>query len=380
MLPLVFPALVAGSIFTFSLTLGDYITPEVVSSTQFIGNVIYDNVGVANNLPLAAAYRVRADLGHGRLPDARAPRRRIREPVMVEGPLTRWLLRLGTGFVLAFIYFPLVVIGLYAFNDDITQAWPIQNWTTKWFTVAFHDPDVRDAFFLSVKAATLATLIALVLGTCLSFVIARYRFFGRETISFLVVLPIALPGHRHRASRSTRRSTPCSSRSGSGSGLTTIVIGHATFCIVVVYNNVIARLRRTSLSFEEASSDLGADSVQTFRLVTLPALGTALLAGGLLAFGLSFDEVIVTVFTAGSRRRSRSGSSRTSRGRTSCRSINVVALVVIVISIIPVWAAQKLAGPIRGWTRRRRWECAVARERASGRASSRSGRGRRRRA
>ena len=171
---------------------------------------------------------------------------------MVEGPLTRWLLRLGTGFVLAFIYFPLVVIGLYAFNDDVTQAWPIQNWTTKWFTVAFHDPDVRDAFFLSVKAATLATLIALVLGTCLSFVISRYRFFGRETISFLVVLPIALPGIVTGLALNATINTVFEPM-GIGFGLTTIVIGHATFCIVVVYNNVIARLRRTSLSFEEAS-------------------------------------------------------------------------------------------------------------------------------
>src|SRR6478736_5927472 len=168
------------------------------------------------------------------------------KPLMTEGPLIRWLLRLGTGLVLVFIYFPLVVIGLYAFNDDVTQAWPIQNWTTKWFTVAFHDPDVRDAFFLSVKAATLATLIALVLGTCLSFVISRYRFFGRETISFLVVLPIALPGIVTGLALNATINTVFEPI-GIGFGLTTIVIGHATFCIVVVYNNVIARLRRTSL-------------------------------------------------------------------------------------------------------------------------------------
>ena len=261
--------------------------------------------------------------------------------------MTRWMLRLGTGLVLAFIYFPLIVIGLYAFNDDVTQAWPIQNWTTKWFTVAFHDPDVRDAFFLSVKAATLATLIALVLGTCLSFVISRYRFFGRETISFLVVLPIALPGIVTGLALNATINTVFEPI-GIGFGLTTIVIGHATFCIVVVYNNVIARLRRTSLSFEEASSDLGADSVQTFRLVTLPALGTALLAGGLLAFGLSFDEVIVTVFTAGSDQTLPIWIFANLARPNELPVINVVALVVIVISIIPVWAAQKLAGPIEG--------------------------------
>ena len=266
---------------------------------------------------------------------------------MVEGPLTRWLLRLGTAFVLAFVYFPLIVIGLYAFNDDITQAWPIQNWTTKWFEVAFHDPEVRDAFLLSVKAATLATLIALVLGTCLSFAVARYRFFGRETISFLVVLPIALPGIVTGLALNATIDTVLEPI-GIGFGLFTIVIGHATFCIVVVYNNVIARLRRTSLSFEEASSDLGADSIQTFRLITLPALGTALLAGGLLAFGLSFDEVIVTVFTAGSEQTLPIWIFTNLARPNQLPIINVVALVVIAISIIPVWAAQKLAGPLEG--------------------------------
>ena len=266
---------------------------------------------------------------------------------MVEGPLTRWLLRLGTAFVLAFVYFPLIVIGLYAFNDDITQAWPIQNWTTKWFEVAFHDPEVRDAFLLSVKAATLATLIALVLGTCLSFAVARYRFFGRETISFLVVLPIALPGIVTGLALNATIDTVLEPI-GIGFGLLTIVIGHATFCIVVVYNNVIARLRRTSLSFEEASSDLGADSIQTFRLITLPALGTALLAGGLLAFGLSFDEVIVTVFTAGSEQTLPIWIFTNLARPNQLPIINVVALVVIAISIIPVWAAQKLAGPLEG--------------------------------
>ena len=266
---------------------------------------------------------------------------------MVEGPLTRWLLRLGTAFVLAFVYFPLIVIGLYAFNDDITQAWPIQNWTTKWFEVAFHDPEVRDAFLLSVKAATLATLIALVLGTCLSFAVARYRFFGRQTISFLVVLPIALPGIVTGLALNATIDTVLEPI-GIGFGLLTIVIGHATFCIVVVYNNVIARLRRTSLSFEEASSDLGADSIQTFRLITLPALGTALLAGGLLAFGLSFDEVIVTVFTAGSEQTLPIWIFTNLARPNQLPIINVVALVVIAISIIPVWAAQKLAGPLEG--------------------------------
>jgi len=259
----------------------------------------------------------------------------------------RLLLRIGTGITLAFMYIPLLVILLYAFNSRRTVKWPIPGFTLEWFNKAFHNPGVRDALLTSIKAATGATLIALLLGTLAALAVARYRFFGRETISFLVVLPIALPGIVTGLALNATINTVFEPI-GIGFGLTTIVIGHATFCIVVVYNNVIARLRRTSLSFEEASSDLGADSVQTFRLVTLPALGTALLAGGLLAFGLSFDEVIVTVFTAGSAETLPIWIFANLARPNQLPVINVVALVVIVISIIPVWAAQKLAGPIEG--------------------------------
>ena len=238
---------------------------------------------------------------------------------MVEGPATRWFLRIATAVVLAFIYFPLVIITLYAFNENITQSWPIEDWTTKWFSIAFHDEDVRSALWLSVKAAFLATLVALVLGTALAFAMARFSFFGQNALSFLVVLPIALPGIVTGIALNATINTVLEPI-GISFGLATIVIGHATFCIVLAYNNVVARLRRTSRSFEEASADLGADSWTTFRRVVMPAMGTSLLAGGLLAFGLSFDEVIVTVFTAGRIRRCPSGSSRTSRDRSSCRS------------------------------------------------------------
>jgi putative spermidine/putrescine transport system permease protein len=262
---------------------------------------------------------------------------------MVEGRVTRWMLRIASAFVLAFVYFPLVVIGLYAFNDNVTQSWPIEGWTTKWFSAAFHNEEVRDAFFLSVKAAVLATAVALVLGTCASLAVARYRFFGRETISFLVILPIALPGIVTGIALSATIDTVLEPI-GINAGLFTIVVGHATFCVVVVYNNVIARLRRTGGSFEEASSDLGADSWQTFRRVTLPGLGTALLAGSLLAFGLSFDEVIVTVFTAGSDQTLPIWIFSNLARPNELPIINVVALVVVLLSIIPVYAAQKLAG------------------------------------
>ena len=266
---------------------------------------------------------------------------------MVESKLSRFLLRGAAGVTLAFIYLPLAVIVLYAFNPRRTLVWPIPGLTLKWFVKAIDNPGVRDALLMSVKAALGATAIALVLGTLASLAVARHRFFGRETISFFVILPIALPGIVTGLALNATIDTVLEPI-GIGFGLFTIVIGHATFCIVVVYNNVIARLRRTSLSFEEASSDLGADSIQTFRLVTLPALGTALLAGGLLAFGLSFDEVIVTVFTAGSEQTLPIWIFTNLARPNQLPIINVVALVVILISIIPVWVAQKLAGPLEG--------------------------------
>ena len=204
------------------------------------------------------------------------------------------LLRLATAATLAFIYLPLLVIGLYAFNEDITQGWPINGYTTDWFGVAWRDDDVRGALWLSVKCGVVATAIALVLGTLASLAVARHSFFGRESVSFLVILPIALPGIVTGMALNASYV-----RFGIDFGLLTIVIGHATFCVVVVYNNVIARLRRASPFLEEASSDLGADAWQTFRFITFPQLRTALLAGGLLAFALSFDEVIVTTFTSG---------------------------------------------------------------------------------
>ena len=189
------------------------------------------------------------------------------------------LLRIGTGITLLFLYVPLAVILLYAFNSRRTLKWPIPGLTFEWFDKAFHNPGVRDALLTSLKAATGATLIALLLGTLASLAVARYRFFGRETISFLVVLPIALPGIvTGMALNATFREVL--NPLGVGLGLFTVIVGHATFCIVVIYNNVIARLRRVSGSFEEASADLGANTWQTFRLVTLPTISTALIGRG----------------------------------------------------------------------------------------------------
>jgi putative spermidine/putrescine transport system permease protein len=262
---------------------------------------------------------------------------------MVESPLTRLLLRLGAGITLAFIYIPLFVIGLYAFNRNVTQKWPIENYSTRWFSVAFDDEAVRDALTLSVLAALGATAVALVLGTLAAMAVSRYRFFGREVITFAVILPIALPGIvTGLALQATILDVlgPL----GVSFGLSTIIVGHATFCVVVVYNNVIARMRRTVGSLDEASADLGADNWQTFRYVMFPQMRTALLAGALLAFALSFDEVVVTIFTSGAQQTLPIWIFATLARPAQLPIVNVVALFVIVVSVIPVYLAQRLAG------------------------------------
>jgi putative spermidine/putrescine transport system permease protein len=248
------------------------------------------------------------------------------------------LLRLATAATLVFIYIPLFIIGLYAFNESITQGWPISGYTTAWFGEAWRDENVRDALWLSVKCGLLATAIALLLGTVASLAVARYRFFGRESISFLIILPIALPGIVTGMALNASYV-----RFGIDFGLLTIVIGHATFCIVVVYNNVIARLRRVSANLEEASSDLGADSWQTFRYVTFPQLRSALLAGALLAFALSFDEVIVTIFTSGAQQTLPIWIFANLSRPAELPTVNVVALFLIVVSIVPVYVATRLS-------------------------------------
>jgi putative spermidine/putrescine transport system permease protein len=261
---------------------------------------------------------------------------------MVESRSARVLLRLGTGLTLAFIYIPLVVMAIYAFNANISQTWPIDQYTTRWFRIAWEDEGVRDALLLSLKAALGATAIALVLGVLASLAVARYSFFGKETISFLVILPIALPGILTGLALQATILNVLSPL-GISFSIWTIIIGHATFCIVVVYNNTVARLRRVSGSLEEASADLGAGAWQTFRHVTFPQMRTALLAGGLLAFALSFDEVIVTVFTAGAQQ-TLPIWMLTNFGRPrELPIVNVVALFVIVASIVPVYVAQRIS-------------------------------------
>jgi len=251
------------------------------------------------------------------------------------------LLRTGVGLGLAFIYVPLFVVGIYAFNaSGTTQKWPPSGLTLEWFPKAIENEAAREAFLTSIKAGLAATAIAIVLGTLASLAVARHRFFGRETISFLVILPIALPG----IVTGVAISNTFTQVLGISLGLFAVIVGHATFCIVVVYNNVVARLRRTSASIEEASADLGAHTWQTFRFVTLPSMRSALGAGALLAFALSFDEIIVTTFLIGA------GDEtlpiwifRNLFRPTQLPIVNVVALLVVLLSIVPVYLAHRLS-------------------------------------
>jgi len=248
-------------------------------------------------------------------------------------------LRVGVAVGLAFIYIPLIVIAIYAFNAGKTLVWPPPGLTLDWFPKAIENPGARDALLTSVKVGLVATAIALLLGTLASLAVARHRFFGRETVSFLVVLPIALPG----IVTGVALSDTFTQVLGVSLSLFTVIVGHATFCIVVVYNNVIARLRRMSGSIEEASADLGANPWQTFRHITFPAMRTALVAGALLAFALSFDEIIVTRFTIGAGDETLPIWIFNNLFRASQLPIvNVVAVIVVGVSILPVYLAHRL--------------------------------------
>ena len=258
----------------------------------------------------------------------------------MESRRTRWALGAWVALVILFLWIPLALIMVYAFNKSNVQSWPITGFTTHWFGVAWRSGEVRDAIWLSVRAGLLATGVALVLGSAAAFAIARFRFFGRESVSFLLVLPIALPGiitgmalNSFFLNNPAHRLTP---------SLWTIVIGHTTFCIVIIYNNLLARLRRTPGSLIEASMDLGADGWQTFRFVTWPVLSTALVAGGLLAFALSFDEVVVTYFTAGAQNTLPLLILGYIRLGQQLPVVNAVAFVIILFTVIPVALAQRL--------------------------------------
>ena len=240
---------------------------------------------------------------------------------------------------LLFLHVPMWIIFLYTFTpEEQTFTFPLPGLTTKWYGVAFQREDLWRSLTLSMQVAAVATLVALVLGTMAAAAVYRSKFFGRDAISFLLVLPIALPGIV----------TGIALRTAIG-GLDipfsywTIVIGHATFCVVVVFNNVLARFRRMHGSQIEASMDLGANSFQTFRYIVLPNIATALLAGGMLAFALSFDEVIVTTFTAGQQTTLPIWIfSQLSRPRNRPVT-NVVATFVILLTFLPIFFAQRIS-------------------------------------
>ncbi len=252
--------------------------------------------------------------------------------------LSRGAFALYAALVVVFLLGPLFVIVLFAFDKSNVQSLPIEHWTTHWFSVAFNDPAVRSSLWLSVKAGVAATAIALILGTLVAFGIHRFRFFGRDTVSLMLVLPIALPGIvTGLALQSAFNLTHIDL------SIYTIIIGHATFCMVVVFNNVVARLRRTSTSLLEASSDLGARPTQTFRLVTLPMLSTAIIAGGLLAFALSFDEVIVTTFTAGAQNTLPLWIFGAILRGQQLPEVNAVVVFVLLLTILPIAYAARIS-------------------------------------
>ena len=257
---------------------------------------------------------------------------------------SRWLLRAVMVIGLLFIYVPILLVLVNSFNGDRTFGWPPHDFTARWWSAAWANAGARQALLASVRAGFGATAIALVLGSMVAFAVHRFKFFGRDTVSLLIVLPIALPGIvTGIALDSAWRSVIAPL--GVGKGLFSVIVGHATFCVVTVYNNVLARLRRTGTSLEEASADLGASPGQTFRYVTFPTIRSALLAGGLLAFALSFDEIIVTTFTAGSGVTTLPIWILDNLFRPNQAPIvNVIAVVLVVVSIIPIWIAQRVAG------------------------------------
>lgn len=257
----------------------------------------------------------------------------------------RIVLGVITACVMLIMYLPLVVVVINSFNTNQSMVWPPAGFTVEWWVRAAQSAGAREAIWTSVQVAVAATAIALVLGTLLSLALQRHSFFGKNAVNLLVILPIALPGivtgiALNNAFRGIL---------GVQMSIMTVIVAHATFCIVTVFNNVIARLRRMGGSLEEASADLGAGLWTTFRLVTFPQLRSALLAGGLLAFALSFDEIIVTTFTAGAGDQTLPIWILNNMFRPNqAPVVNVVAVVLILFSIVPIWLAQKLSGDTAG--------------------------------
>ena len=253
----------------------------------------------------------------------------------------RALLVAFTGAVLVGVWAPLALVVLNSFNSSRTFAWPPPDLTLRWWSLAAGSSAARDALWVSLQVALLATVVSLVLGCMAALALQRTRFFGRNVVSLLIILPIALPGIVTGLALNNGFTSLLNLRLG----FLTIVVAHATFCIVTVFNNVQARLRRMGGSLQEASMDLGAGTLTTFRLVTFPMLRSALLAGALLAFALSFDEIVVTTFTAGSQQQTLPIWIFNNLFRPNqAPVVNVVAAVLVVASAVPIYLAQRLSG------------------------------------
>ena len=313
--PLAFPAVVAGSIFTFSLTLGDYITPKLVSNSQFIGNTISNSI--TSDRPFAGGALAMVQIVFMIAYLAVARKLGAFEHVTRRTRRARALLRTAVGLGLAFIYVPLIVIVIYSFNSSkILKSRPPPGWTTEWFTKAFESESVREALLTSAKAGVAATLIAMLLGTLAALAVGRHRFFGRETVSFLVILPIALPGIDRVALSNTFTQVL-------GVSLAPLDGDHRACDLLrrCHLHNAVARLRRVSGSFEEASADLGAHTWQTFRYITFPSIAPpSPPAGCSPSPSPSTRSSSPTSPSAPAKKRCRSGSSATSSAPTSCRS------------------------------------------------------------
>jgi putative spermidine/putrescine transport system permease protein len=250
----------------------------------------------------------------------------------------RIALRCFSALALAVLYFPLVYVARLSVNTAANYAWPPSGFTLDWWDKAINSSAPREALTHSLETAGWATAIALVLGTLAAFALSRHRFFGQGSVSLALVLPIALPGIVTGIAL-----LAAFQRVGIELSFSTLVVAHATFCVVIVYNNVGARLRRMQGNLEEASADLGADGLQTFRFVTFPLMRSALLAGGLLAFALSFDEIVVTTFTVGPGFKTLPIWFAENFARPNAIPVvNVVATFVVFVSIIPVYIAQRL--------------------------------------
>ncbi|MDQ5894370.1 MAG: putative spermidine/putrescine transport system permease protein [Actinomycetota bacterium] len=254
-------------------------------------------------------------------------------------PLTKTMLRIAVGITLAFIYIPLLIILLYSLNPSQVLGWPPEGFTLSWFPEAIKDDGAREALLNSLKVATVATAIALVLGTLAALAVSRHRFFGRDSVSFLVLIPIALPG----IVTGIALNATFTQVMGIDLTLWTVIIAHATFCVVLVFNNAAARLRRMSTSLEDASADLGATPWTTFRRVTIPNMRSALVAGGLLAFALSFDEIVVTNFTIGAGEKTLPVWIFEVLFRPNQPGkVYAVAVIAILLSMIPVYIANRM--------------------------------------